>query len=265
MPAIDPDRLTRQVAKVAQVVADPIELRRRALDLLEFYADRTRRPGASTQVEDVPPSFGAPRPVMRALTSSLIRAVGGQSDRALAAAEALWRADLRETRLLSAALIGSLDDRRVATWIEEHAGLSDDGVVLKEMAGRGLAGWRQTDPVAFVDSLTNWLDSPERAAQHLALLAIVAAADDSGFHQLPRLFSLLSGRSGSVRGEIRRAYVAAIRALGRRSPPETTYFLMAEVASGDPAAFRLARAILDVLPPDNAARLRTVLPRTRSR
>jgi len=260
MPAIDPDRLTRQVAKVAEAAGDPIELRRRALDLLEFYADRTRRPGASTQVDDVPPSFGAPRSVMRALTSKLVGAVTGRPERALAGAEALWRADHRETRLLAAALVGSLDDRRAPTWVEDHAALTNDYVVLGEMAVRGLTGWRQADPLDFVDNLMRWLDSSKRPTQHLALLAIVAAADDPEFRQLPRLFPLMSGRSGSFRGEIRKAYTASIRALARRSPPEATYFLMAEVASGDPAAFRLARAVLDALPPDNAGRLRRALP-----
>jgi hypothetical protein len=265
MPAIDPDRLTRQVVKVAAAIGDPIELRRRALDLLEFYADRTRRPGPSTQVDDVPPSFGAPRPVMRSLTSSLVRAVAGRRERALAAADALWRADYRETRLLAAALVGSLDDRQAAAWVEDHAALAEDNVVLGEMAGRGLAGWRQADPLGFVDNLTNWLDSSKRPTQHLALLAIIAAVDDPGFRQLPRLFPLLSGRSGSFRGEIRKAYTDSIRALARRSPPEATHFLMAEVASGDPAAFRLARAVLDTLPPDNAGRLRRALPGRRLR
>lgn len=264
MPAIDPDRLARQVSKAVEAAGDPIELRRQALDLMEFYADRTRRPGASTQVDDVPPSFGVPRPVMRALTSELVRAVAGRPERALAAAEALWRADQRETRVLAAALVGTLDDRRAPIWVADHASLTGDNLVLGEMAGRGLAGWRRADPLGFIDSLMNWLDSSNRPTQHLALLAIVAAAGDARFHQLPRLFPLLSGRSGSFRGEVRKAYAASIRALARRSPPETSYFLIAEVDSGDPAAFRLARAILDALPAEHAGRVKRAIPGRRS-
>jgi hypothetical protein len=259
MPAIDPDRLTRQVADVVGAIGDPTELRRRALDLLELYADRTRRPGPSTQVDDVPPSFGVPRPVMRALTSSLVRAAAGRPERALSAADELWRANHRESRLLAVALVGSLDSKDAPAWLERHAAAADDNVVLGEMGGRGLAAWRMAEPHAFVDSLRRWLDSSRRATEHMALLAVAAAAEDPQFHQLPSLFPLLSGRCGSYRGEIRGAFIAAIRALSRRSPPEATFFLMAEVDSGDPAAVRVARAALDTLPRDDATRLRRAL------
>jgi hypothetical protein len=265
MPAIDPDRLKRQVATVAAAIGDPIELRRRTIDLLEFYADRTRRPGPSTQVDDVPPSFGAPRPVMRAVSTSLVNAASGRAERALAAADALWRADYREARLLAAALVGSSETDVASSWVESHASLADDNVVLAEVAGRGLKGWRKADPLGFIEHLAAWLDSSKRPVQHLALLAIVSAADDPDFHQLHRVFSLLSGRSGSFRGEIRKAFVSAIRALTRRSPPETTHFLLAEVASGDLAAIRVARSVLDALPTDNALRLRQALPAGRKR
>lgn len=259
MPAIDPDRLTRQVSAVAAAIGDPTELRRRTLDLLEFYADRTRRPGASTEVDDVPPSFGAPRPVMRSLTASLVGAASGRPERALSAAEALWRADYRESRLLAAALVGSVSGDEAAEWVERHAATANDNVVLAEIAGRGLAGLCAADPLALVGHLPRWLDSSKRPVQHLALLAIASAADDPEFHQLPRLFPLLAGRSGSFRGEIRKAFTSAIRALAHRSPPETTHFMLAELASGEAGAIRLARNILDVLPEDSAARLRQAI------
>jgi hypothetical protein len=265
MPAIDPERLKRQVAEVAAAVGDPFELRRRALDVLEFYADRTRRPGPSTQLDDVPPMFGAPRPVMRTLSASLVGAVTTRPERARPAADALWRTGFRESRMLAAALVGSLDRAEAAAWVEAHAASADDSVVLAEMAGRGLAGWRGADPHAFVDQLTKWLDSDKRPTQHLGLLAIAAAVADPSFRQLPRLFSLLSGRSGSFRGEMRNAFTAAIRALARRSPPETTYFLISEVGSGDPAALRLARAVVETLPADDAGRLRRSFPGGRKR
>lgn len=265
MPAIDPDRLTRQVANVAAAIGDPPELRRRTLDLLEFYADRTRRPGPSTQVDDVPPSFGAPRPVMRSLSATLVRAATGRAERALSAADGLWRADCREARLLAAALVGSVEGEDAAAWVERHAAAADDNVVLSEMAGRGLIGWRMSDPLDFVGHMARWLDSSKRSLQHLALLATTSAVEDPEFRQLPRLFSLLSGRSGSYRGEIRKAFTSAVRALARRSPPETTHFLLAELASGEAGAVRLARNILDALPPDNAGRLRQALPGGRRR
>ncbi|HLC02903.1 MAG TPA: DNA alkylation repair protein [Anaerolineales bacterium] len=265
MPAIDPDRLTRQVAKVAAAIGDPTELRRRTLDVLEFYADRTRRPGASTQVDDVPPAFGVARPVMRALTVSLLRAVAARPENTQPAAEALWRAESRETRLLAAALIGDLKGEDAPTWIERYFTATDDNFVMLEMAGRGLASWRKSDPSGVVDNLARWLDSSQRPLQHLALLAMAAAVDDPEFRQLPQLFTLLSGRSGSFRGETRNAFTRAVKALARRSPPETTHFLLAELATGDPGAVRLARIVIDSLPADNAARLRQALPRPRGR
>lgn len=131
------------------------------------------------------------------------------------------------------------------------------------MAGLGLAGWRRSDPYGFVEYLARWLNASHGTHKHLALLAMEAAVEAPDFRQLPPLFTLLSGLSGSFRGELRKAHTRAVRALARRSPPETTHFLLAELAEGDPGAIRLARNVVDSLPPDSARRLRQALPRPR--
>jgi hypothetical protein len=166
---------------------------------------------------------------------------------------------------LSAALVGSVTGGEAADWVERHAAIADDNVVLAEVAGRGLSGWRGSSPMAFVDCLAGWLDSSKRPIQHMALLAIVSAVSDPEFHQLPRVFPLLAGRSGSFRGELRQAFTSAIRSLARRSPPETTHFMLAELASGETGAIRLARNMLDALPEDSADRLRQAMPAGRRR
>jgi len=260
MPAIDPDRLRKQVAGFAGAIGDPAELRRRALDILEFYADRTRRPGPSTHVDDVSPAFGVARPVMKSLTQALRRAAAGKPERGLAAAEALWQTGYREARLLAAALVGDQFGEPVMKWVESHARMTDDNIVLAELAGQSTAGWRVAEPGGFVDQLARWLDSSRRGTQQLAYLAMTSAVEDPRFHQLPRLFGLIAGRAGSVRGETRKALYRLLRALARRSPPETTHFLIAEVAGGDPAAIRMARNVIDSLPHDDAGRLRLTIP-----
>ncbi|MGD2253100.1 MAG: DNA alkylation repair protein [Anaerolineales bacterium] len=259
MPAIDPLRLEREIDKLVEAIDDPAALRRHSLDLLGFYADRTRRSASAKGARGTTKSLGVPRPVLRILGHALHQQAPEQPQSALAAADSLWEAGYRETQFMAAALLGGLDDDEVPAWAEEHIGGCRDYAALQELAERGLAGWRTGSREAFLARASAWLETNNARLRGLALLALAVEVANPEFEDLPSVFGLARGQADSVRGETRQALFALVRALARRSPPETARFLLDDLADERSGARRLVREVLKDFPPRHRAALRKAL------
>ncbi|MCJ7511619.1 MAG: hypothetical protein MUO23_01460, partial [Anaerolineales bacterium] len=73
MPAVDPARLRRETQTLLLEFDRPAELVEGVLSLLDFYADRTSRPGAYAAMRAPQRTFSAPAPVVNSLRSALGR------------------------------------------------------------------------------------------------------------------------------------------------------------------------------------------------
>jgi hypothetical protein len=249
LPAIDPERLGREIGLITERFNRPDELRRQVLDLLDFYADRAKRPGAATHADDVPWDFGIPKPVQRSLAKALSTCGVLDPGSALPAAECLWQAGFRETSLLALAILSGQKGPEVADWIESHLLEAQDSRVLQDAAGVGLEGWRLASPTAFVRRALEWSRGPEARLHALGMMALAAAIDDPRFEQLPGLIRGLAGLGPAPRGETRRALNALVTSLARRTPPEAARFLLDEIERRSPGIDRLVRSNLDAFPP----------------
>ena len=248
MPAVNPERLRQQVEDLLTLLGDQVALKRRCLDLLDYYADHTRRSLASGGVKDAEGVFGVPRPVVRALSQGLRSRTQQKPALILPTATVLWEAGYRETRLLASAILGGIQQMEVAQWAEARASNCDDSVVLMELASQGLAGLREADPTAFLDRASKWLNSTHRWLRLFALMALHSAVENPTFEDLPTVFRLLSGVSEKARGESRQVLYALLRTLTRRSPPESARFLLDELAREVPGTQRMIRASLGHFP-----------------
>lgn len=248
MPAVNPERLRQQVEDLLTLLGDQVALKRQCLDLLDYYADHTRRSLASGGVKDAEGVFGVPRPVVRALSQGLRSRTQQKPALILPTATVLWEAGYRETRLLASAILGGIQQMEVAQWAETRASNCDDRVVLMELASQGLAGLREADPTAFLDRASEWLGSTHRWLRLFALMALHSAVENPTFEDLPTVFRLLSGVSEKARGESRKALYALLRTLTRRSPPESARFLLDELAREVPGTQRTIRASLGHFP-----------------
>jgi hypothetical protein len=248
MSAVNPKRLAAQVEDLLTLLDDPQAFCRQCLDLLEFYASRTRKPVTMTNLEETLRVFNVPRPVIRALSTGLSKHTQARSHLAWPAAAALWETGYRETRLLSSAILGGQPTEEVAQMAEAFASDCDDDVVLFELADRGLVGWRYGAAPKFLEKVAIWIESPRRRLRVFALMAIRAAVDDSEFAELPTVFRILSGRVESARGDERRSLYALVRSLAKRSPPETVRFLLDEMAKDGPSSRRMVRNTWESFP-----------------
>lgn len=259
MPAVELSRLARQTEELAELLDAPAEFRRACLNLLESYADHTRRRGVWHPDEDVPWVLGVPRTVLRALANALAREVEGRSASALGAAAALWESGLREAQTLAAALVQTVPGEDAADWAQARVDDARDERAIETLAGPALAGWRRREPVAFLGRVERWLagDGPRRRT--LGFRAIEAALEDPGFEPTPRAFDLLGGRPLEAPGEEGRAMMAAWRSAIARSPAEAAQTLLEEVAAGGEPARRLVSRNLETFPERQRARLQRAL------
>lgn len=248
MPAVNPERLRQQVEDLLTLLGDQVALKRQCLDLLDYYADHTRRSIASGGVKYTEGVFGVPRPVVRALSQGLLSRTQQKPALMLPTATSLWEAGYRETRLLASAILGGIQQLEVAQWAEARASNCDDSVVLMALASQGLAGLREAEPAAFLERVSGWLGSTHRWLRLFALMALHAAVENPTFEDLPTVFRLLSGVSEKARGESRQILYKLLNTLTRRSPPESARFLLDELARKVPGIQRMIRASLGNFP-----------------
>jgi hypothetical protein len=215
MPAIDPDRLARQIENLRTHSGDPDQIARAVLTILEEYSEPAR-----------PSTTSVPAPVIRSLRTAL-----RQQGDPKAIAEALWKKGIPDSRLLAAGLIGDIEDPEAAAIAEGWAGHSVPIEIVRELGERGLAGWRRADPTGFVNQISEWLDKGKRRGQVLAVYALRGRVGDDDFEDLPSVFELLEGRLESPRGEMREGFVLLIAALMEVAFEETANFLDDEKSS----------------------------------
>ncbi len=248
MPAIDPARLAHEIELLRAEGESPAGLAQRALDSLELYADRARRPRGGAVPGEGAWVLGVPRPVQRALATALQGQMGGQEAVALETASLLWGAGHREARMLAASVLGPLQSGRVADWVEARAPACDDPEVLAELAGRGLAGWRAKAPQALLDRIEGWLRVSDQGLRAFAIAALTAHVQDSLFEDLPSVFRLLRSVTPPARGPLLRAQRKLVETLAMRSAPETARYLLDELAAGKAGVSRLTRQVLPSFP-----------------
>ncbi|HSR48710.1 MAG TPA: hypothetical protein VLL77_12080 [Anaerolineales bacterium] len=247
MPAIDQARLDRQIQDIVAAFGDPARLRYRVLDLFEFYASRVR-PATPASGAGVLPSLGVPAPVLRAVEAALrARAL---DDRLAAgmAAEALWTGPVVESRLVAITLLEIQPPEDLPPWVEAWAQTAGDASLLERLAGGPMRIVHRLAPERFWEATGANLASGHGAVVILGVRSLEASIDDMDAGELPRAFEALGGMTPPEAGEAWRAEVALVRALARRSPPETAQFLVDQIEQARPGATRIARQMLEAFP-----------------
>jgi hypothetical protein len=248
MTAVDPQRLAREVEALGVYLEDPKALRSRVTSLLDIYADRTRRTAGGANPDRTPWSFDVPAPILRSLKLFFREQLQARPGLAWEIVHELWHAGYRETQLLAIEILSLSTDCAVAEWVREHVVQSADSATLATLARDGLTGWRQVDAQAFLSEISAWLHDDSSLLWALGLYALCAAVSETSFQDLPTVYRMLRGFTQPTRGDARRALRDLVRTLAKRSPAETTHFLLERLKRGGAQAERLARNVQEVLP-----------------
>jgi hypothetical protein len=222
MPAIDRNRLMRELEGLTKSLDDPVAFRWKFLNLLEFYADRTRRPGPKRLSEETS-SLGVPAPVLDLAIQSVVAQI---PDLRPELVRVLWDSGVREARLLAIALALKGTPEQIRSQFEAWAQESDDPDVHTALASRGYPHWLAEDKKSLDAKLANWLGGRSSKMQRFGLEMMRWAVSDPTFDSLPAIFEWLENLQFIDRGSNRRALKAVFVVLIERNPGETAGYLL---------------------------------------
>ena len=259
MPAINPTQLEKQITAALSVKADPPLCVRKLYEILEFYADRTRRSVKAADMLILGKVLRVPQPVLQAITRS-IQTEHDYSERLrLESSLMLWDMNYRETRMVAVSLLSGVDPALVMAHFENWATDCDDEEVLHWMAAEGLKlSNRPLEDIPW-KGLNTWLQHPAATVQHLALISLLELVQGSVRDgHLPRVFRLLRGASGNISKTSLAALQDLLWALAERSPQESAQYLLDEIKR-DQEVRHLIEKILGAFPQALQEELRQVL------
>ena len=263
MPAIQLARLKTLSVQLADVFSQPGLFRRRLIDLLDFYSDRTYRPGQSGRNISLLPHFRIPQPVMRQIEVELGPLAAQNPEEAFQLMDIIWADGYLETRLLAVYLLSQVPPtpsgpiiKRIHAWAKP----GEDSTVLSALLSSGSSRFQRECPDQWQAIIEDWMKSADPSAMGNGLRALLSLARDTEFGNLPVIFGLLIPSMQAVPSNLQADYLDLIEVLARRSAPETAYFLRQSInASGDPSIGRLVRKALPFFNPEQQNGLRAAM------
>lgn len=228
MPAIQPARLRQQAALLSEHFERPAAFVRSLHHLLDFYADRTHRPGQAGEPPPLLAAYNVKPPVLRQILYELVSLADDQPEVGLALCDALWEQAYLEFRLLAAGLLGQIPPdppeallHRVEAWARSVSDARLVGIILNT----SLARLRQENPPGLVRQVERWLTESEIFFQKLGLQALLPLLEDQRFENFPVFYRLIYPLARVAPTSLRPELLDVVGALARRSPRETAYFL----------------------------------------
>ncbi len=248
MPAIQPDQLQRQIDTLLELVTQPQAFVRECMNLLDYYADRTKRPRGSAIDVEIARILRVPRPVMRTLCNQLQQTDQGESDLWLQIAQGLWNKGIREAREIAACALFKSPMQGVVEVAEQWAINCEDDVALEYLTTTGMKGWRTQEPQRFYQATASWLRDHRLRIRHMAILALLGLSKDEAFSEIPEVLNVLSSHKADLRGGSLRSQVSLVRQLAALSPPEVAKYLIDAQKEGGPGVSRLIQSVLSAFP-----------------
>lgn len=222
--------------------------------LLDFYADRARRPGLTGTPGPLISAYKVRPPVLRMVLQELVPLAQENPAQGLALCDALWAESFLEMRQLGAQLLGQIPPEppepiveRVQRWITPQL----EFFLLECVLQDSLERVRREHPEMMVKLVQGWLESGQKFQQQIGLRALLPLIEDQRFENLPAFFRLAQPFCRVAPPGLRPDVLDVIAALARRSPQETAYFLRQTLTSPEaPDAPWLVRQSLEAFPAD---------------
>jgi hypothetical protein len=261
MPAIRPERLKREAEGLKKYVNEPSKLRWHVIDLLEFYADRTKRHGMSEQIADATVRFRIPSPVMQVIQASLVQATSKNPVAALSSANELWSVEVQEARLLAIAILANASSEDLISTLPAWARETRDLRVLEGLSVVAYTGLLERGGEAIRNQIEKWLQSRSGELRKFGLYTLIAIATDEQTDRVHIAFEILT-RVG-FRKEIitRPGYANLLEVLITRNPGESTGYILEGLKRGQEDLRRVVQGLLPKFPRSHRVRLEMEISR----
>lgn len=264
MPAIQPARLKIQSTELSTKVTNPEDFCRAYHEFLDYYADRTYRPGQVGEPPPLLPAYHVSRPVLRAVEKEMSQFAEDDRDAALDLADALWGEQYLEFKLLAASIVGKVSPipaKSVFGRVESWTGPSTEERLENALVNSGLERILFERPDLYFQKILTWLRSKKLDFNRLGLKAIPPLLESGKFEDYPPLFKQLSKKMRLEGNPLKTDILPAIEVLAARSPEETAFFLNRTMKSAgeNPNIAWYVRKSLGFFPPDSRHYLRETL------
>ncbi len=222
--------------------------------LLDFYADRARRPGQSGMPAPIIAAYKVRPPVLRMILQELAPPAIEDPEKGLALCDALWAEPNLEFRLLAAMLLGQISTDpperiidRLKTWLVPDLEFH----LIEALMDHALERLRQEHPQSMIHLIEEWLESTKPLYQQLGLRALLPLVANPQFENLPVFFRLLQPLTCNVPLGLKPDLLDLLASLAHRSPLETAYFLRQTLAFPEATDTAwLIRQLLAEFPPE---------------
>jgi len=269
MPAINPARLKIRCTKVGTHFSDPYKFITKLHDLLNYHADRIRRPSEVGTPLPLIPAYHVPVPVLRGLEREILPRIKDAPQEALALADALWSEEWLETRLLAAAILGHVlptSPDPILDRVQKWGADCTEALLQKALFTQGISHIREHYQDEFLRIVSNLVANPKKDTQREGLYAILPLLEDESFQNLPVVYRMLSTILGQEEIGLQSEIVAVVKVLAKRSEQETAFFLQEKLlTSAKPRITRIIRQSLSSFSEDYQNRLRGELRERRQR
>jgi len=253
MPAIQLARLKIKSSHLAKSLLNPPAFINELHQMLDFYADRTHRPGRAGEPPPLIHAYHVPQPVLKQIMSELHPIILADPEAALVLSDQLWKQNNLECRLLAASILGILPItfsteviKRIQVWINNEAVIK----LIEALLNQGLSKLRQEDLDQYIHLVEDWINNNNPHAKATGLRALVALLNEPQFENLPIIFRLVTPLVRIAPSRLRPDLIDVLLILVQRYPQETAYFLRQNLNTPDnPDTPWVIRQILDAFPP----------------
>jgi hypothetical protein len=267
MPAVNPTRLSFQIADLLQSFTSPEEFHNKIRDLFSLYANRTLRTGDQTRLAPMIPMFHLPNPVMQQLKTELQPLIAESPQEALALADALWRDEAFEIRQAAAFLLGRAvvaDPTAILLRLDKWLTPNLDPALKEVLLNSGTQGLQSRFPDRWEAWVESMLTRKDPKWESIGLIGLRVGLQESPSQKLPVVFRLISLIIRDPQPEILNELKRLINALAQQSPTETAYFLRQALSlSESPETARLIRGCLTMFPDNYQKELQVALKQNR--
>jgi hypothetical protein len=263
VPAIQPARLKQQAVLVAGHFDNPPAFLRSLHHLLEFYAERAKRPGQSGKPGPQISAYQVRPPVIRQLLKEIQPLAENNPEKGLALCDTLWDENILEFRTMSAMLLGKIPIppsepilNRIQKWIKPELEI----YLIDALITNGLLTLREEEPQTVTRLAKGWLMNEDNFSNLLGLRVIITMIEDPEFDNIPIIFRMIQPMTRQVKPALRQDLLDVLSDLAIRSPKETAFFLRQtiDIPSATDAPW-LIRQTLSSFPDDLQENLREAL------
>jgi len=264
MPAIYPARLKTQVEELLKQSGNPKAFVHNLHSLLDFYSNRSFKPGQSGEPSPLIAQYNVPPPVLRKVITDLKPFIILDQQIALNLIDALWAEPFLEFKQLAAKLLGLLQPNppevifdRIFAWGTSKC----DDQLQRTVVIEGSTRLRQEMPNEYLHQVKNWLADENIVIQQIGLQAIHALLSQNQFGNLPAIFRVLTPQIRSPQPQLRADILEVVELLARHSPQETAAFLKQNLVhkAESPAILWIIRKSVHFFPSEIQESLRIIL------